>query len=72
MTERSGIKRPRWDSRWNRPWVIVAFLWSLLALVPMVVWYGLSGVIDEYPSILRFFWKTLRTGKRGPYEGTVW
>lgn len=51
----------------------VGHLLVLVVLAPVnVLWHGLPVLWQDYPQYVRHAWKTLATGKPGPYKGVAW
>lgn len=65
------MRRPRWDSGWNRPAALFELLLQPLLLPLNIILFGLSEA-RYLPRHWRCLAKTLWTGKQGPSSGIVW
>jgi hypothetical protein len=71
-SQRRGVKRPAWDSGWNRPMAVGELLVQPLLWPIAIVLYGLAEFRRGQLGHVRYLAKVIRTGRQGPYSGTIW
>jgi len=66
------LRRPKWDSSWNRPFAFCELLSQPLLWLPAIGMYGLAEFRRGQLRHSLYLLKVIRTGKQGPSRGVVW
>lgn len=65
------MRRPRWNSGWNRPLALVELVVQPLVIPVAILCYGLPALKDQARH-WRFLGKTIWYGRIGPNPWSIW